>query len=71
MQEVSTAARAIIKGKAVLLVAPRSEFGVAEPSYRVTAFTHTGDYGANPPHDWSGDQHPRVSEGLATFRRQD
>lgn len=69
ISEVPTAARAIISGNCLLLVVPRSEFAVPDPSYRVTAFTHTGDFGANPPHDWSGDQHPRVSEGLAPFLR--
>ena len=69
VQEVPTAARAIIRDNVILLVAPLSEFGTAEPSYRVTAFTHFGDYGANPPHDWAGDQHPRVSEGRAPLEQ--
>jgi len=67
--EVPTAAHAIIRGNSILLIVPSSEFAAAEPSYRVTAFTHTGDYGANPPHDWSGDQHPTVFEDLAPFVR--
>jgi len=71
IQEVPTGARAIISGNVILLVVPGSEFAVPDPSYRVTSFTHTGDYGENPPHDWSGDQHPRVSEGLGPFLRQD
>ena len=60
-----------LEDNVILLVAPASEFGVSNPMYRVTAFSHTGDFGANPPHDWSGDQHPRVTEGLAPFVRED
>lgn len=59
--EVPTAARAIIRGNSVMLVVPSSEFAAAEPSYRVTAFTHTGDYGAPPPTTGPGTSTPPCS----------
>ena len=65
--EIASAARIIISENAFVLVVPASEFEVSEPSYRVTAFCHEGDFGLNPGSFWSGDLDPPVSDGLATF----
>ena len=63
---VPSAARIIILDNVMALVVPASEFGTAEPAYRVTAFWHTGDFGRNPPNVWSGDVFPAVADGLST-----
>jgi hypothetical protein len=68
--EVASAARVIIKDNAMTLVVPTSEFAVSDPNYRVTAFCHNGDFGINPPFNWSGDLHPPVADGLETFPQQ-
>lgn len=61
----SSAARAIIKDNTITLVVPRSEFASSTPTFRLTSFRHSGDYGQNPPYDWSADYHPRLNEALA------
>ena len=65
--EIASAARVIISENAFVLVVPASEFSVAEPAYRVTAFCHEGDFGLNPGSFWSADVEPPVAEGLAPF----
>ncbi|MCA8956903.1 MAG: hypothetical protein KDC87_12570 [Planctomycetes bacterium] len=62
--QVSSAARAIIQGKAIVLVVPAAEFAVSKPSWRATSFCHQGDFGLNAPYVWSGDVDPAVSAGL-------
>jgi len=62
-----SAARITILDNVIVLVVPASEFGVPKPSFRLTAFRHTGDYGANPPYDWDGSVWPDVATGLASF----
>jgi len=62
-----TAARVIIRDGVLLLLVPLSEFDVDPPPYRVTAFKHTGDFGVEPPHAWSGDYYPEIHEALATI----
>lgn len=64
---VASNARLIISGNTLLLLLPRSEVGVAAPSFRLTAFRHKGDYGINPPHDWDGSVWPAVADALAPF----
>ena len=54
-----TAARILIRGNAVVLLVPASEFAVADPSFRVTTFRHTGDFGLDGG-EWSGDVEPAV-----------
>lgn len=68
--EVASAARVIIRDNAMTLLVPASEFAVSDPAYRVTAFCHNGDFGINPPFDWSGDLHPPVADGLEPFPQQ-
>jgi hypothetical protein len=68
--EVASAARVIMKDNSMTLVVPADEFGVSDPGYRVTAFCHNGDFGVNPPYDWSGDLHPPVADGLEDFPQQ-
>ena len=60
-----SAARAIIRENTLTLVVPRTEFASPYPVFRLTAFRHSGDYGQNPPYDWSADYHPRLDEPLA------
>lgn len=60
-----SAARVIIRENVVMLVVPRSEFPDPNPTFRVTSFTHTGDFGFNPPYDWSGDLWPFLDDPLA------
>ena len=61
-QQVGSAARAIIAQNCVMLVVPLSEFDGPAPRYRVTAFRHSGDFGQNPPFDYSADFHPEIDE---------
>jgi hypothetical protein len=63
---VPSAARIVLVDELMVLIVPASEFSIAEPPYRSTAFWHTGDFGRNPPHTWSGDVEPPVAEGLST-----
>ena len=65
---VASSARAIIKGDSIVLVAPRSEFGVPNPPFRASTFAHLGDFGQNAPFTWSGDPTPTVAEGLQTWQ---
>lgn len=65
--EVPTDARVIIRGNVILLIAPATEFGVSMPSFRVTSFRHTGDYGIPEPHDYDGSVWPAVADGLQIF----
>ena len=57
-QELPSAVRVIQSGDALLFVIPRSEISGAGAGFRVVSFTHTGDGGTGPSHDWSGDHHP-------------
>jgi hypothetical protein len=63
----TTSAHVFISGSAIGALVPASELSVALPSFRVTAFRHSGDYGMNPPHDYDGSVHPAVADGLAPF----
>lgn len=65
---VKSAARAIIRENAVVLVVPASEFKSAKPKWRATSFVHQGDFGLNPPHVWSGDLMPPVKDGLLQMK---
>lgn len=61
---VASDARAVIEGRSIFLMIPPSELDVECPPYRTTAFTHKGDYGLQPPHEWSGDVEPAVDAPL-------
>lgn len=61
ISSATSAARIIIEGQTMRLIVPATEFAISCPDYRMTAFTHTGDYGINPPHDWSADVEPAVA----------
>jgi hypothetical protein len=61
---VQTNARLIIDGNTMTLVVPASELSADLPTYRVTAFSHSGDFGQNPPHDWEGDVEAPVDQPL-------
>ncbi len=63
-----SAARIVLYKEMAALVVPASELKVKDPKFRTTIFRHTGDYGMNPPHDWSGDMEPPVDKGLQTFK---
>lgn len=61
---VSSDARIVIHDQTLQLLVPASELATSCPGYRFTAFTHLGDYGQQPPYDWSGDVEPPVGEPL-------
>jgi len=65
IQEVSSAAKAIISGNSITLVVPLAEFPSMYPRWRFTSFRHTGDYGLNPPYDFDIDLYPQLDERLA------
>ena len=62
---VSSAARVILQNNTMTLIVPKGEFLVPNPTYRVTSYQHTGDFGRTNP--WSGDLHPPVGEPLNEF----
>jgi hypothetical protein len=55
--EVATSARVVLDGNALVFVIPKSEVNGPGAGFRITTFTHKGDFGANG--DWSGDFHPK------------
>lgn len=57
-----TAARLMIKENAIMLAVPAGEIPSKKPRWRATSFRHKGDYGVNPPYDWSGDVVPPVGQ---------
>lgn len=67
IQPAQSAARIVVSGNSMMLVVPADEFAVAKPGYRLTAFRHKGDYGANPPHDYDGSVWPLVNDPLAPW----
>jgi hypothetical protein len=64
---VPTEAQIVVVGAVIFLLVPTSEFAVPNPSYRMTAFRHTGDYGLGPTHDFDGYVDPPVAMGLHSF----
>ena len=67
LTSTTTQARVVIRDDTMVAVIPADEFSCAEPSFRVTAFRHTGDWGMGADHDWSGDTEPPVDQGLAVW----
>jgi hypothetical protein len=61
---LESAARAIVYRNTIMLLVPVAEFEVSHPPYRMTSFWHRGDYGMNPPHNWSGVVLPAVGGPL-------
>ena len=66
---IPTAANAMIIANTVTLVVPDSEIqditkDFTEVGVRYTAFRHSGDFGLNPPYDYSADVEPKVGEPL-------
>lgn len=59
---IATNAIAVINGNVITLFVPKREFESSNPGYRFSAFRHSGDYGQNPPHDWSADHFPELDE---------
>jgi len=57
--EAITSARVVLSGNALVFVIPRSEVPGPGAGFRITTFTHTGDFGIGG--DWSGDVHPKPS----------
>ncbi len=58
-------ARFVIQGNSITAFIPADELADDCPDHRLTAFGHRGDYGFNPPHDWTADLEPLVTSGLA------
>lgn len=62
---MATSARIVVAGNTIVALVPVAELGGQScPEHRMTAFTHLGDYGLQPPHVWNGDTEPPVDEGL-------
>ena len=59
---VSSDARMIVTGNALILLVPRSEFMADYIGYRMSAYRHPGDLGVGG--DWDGDVQPPVADGL-------
>jgi hypothetical protein len=58
-------ARLVIADNTVMALIPAEELGGQMcPPHRMTAFTHLGDWGLEPPHVWNGDTEPPVHMGL-------
>lgn len=70
MSSRQTAARAFVRGSGTVFFIPTSELDLERPSYRATAFRHTGDFGLDPPHDFNGDVYPLVGEPLGLLATQ-
>jgi len=68
IEPIASGARITISEGALMLVVPLEEFDDSTPQYRVTSFRHRGDFGLQPPHDWTGDIVPTVDEPLATVQ---
>lgn len=60
-QPLETSARGIILGRAIVLLIPVAEFE-ATPGFRLNTFRHAGDFGQNPPFNWSADFHPGLDD---------
>ncbi len=64
ISRVNSAARVVIRDNVLTLAVPLSEFEVENPLYRLTSYRHKGDFGLNPPFNWSGDLEPAVGQPL-------
>lgn len=69
MRGIPTAANAMIVENTITLVVPDSEIHLATKEFanagvRFTAFRHSGDFGLQPPFDYSADVEPKVDEAL-------
>ena len=64
IQPAASNARVVISGNSIMAIIPAAEFESSCPDWRLTTFAHQGDYGINPPHNWSGRLEPPVDMGL-------
>lgn len=71
IQPLSTDTMAIIAGNTLVFVIPMIDIPTVLPCFapvhRMTAFCHGGDFGINPPHDWSGSVRPDQLDPLNVF----
>jgi len=63
LAEVPSNARFVIAGRELAVFIPVSEFDIPVPTFRATAFCHTGDFGLQGG-PWSGDYFPPVNGPL-------
>lgn len=61
---MDTDARIVVEGAAVYAIVPIAELGTDCPHARLTAFAHGGDFGLQPPYEWSGDTELPVDQPL-------
>ncbi|TFH26833.1 MAG: hypothetical protein E4H00_10125 [Myxococcales bacterium] len=61
---IPTNARLIIEANTMTLVVPATELSADAATFRVTSFCHSGDFGQNPPYDWTGDVEAPVDQPL-------
>lgn len=60
---MSSAAKVVIRDYVVILMVPKSEFSIANPTYRITSFRHNGDYGLTSG-IWDGYMYPDLDQPL-------
>ncbi len=66
-QAALRAARIVAMDNLIALVVSADAFESPEPAFRLNVFSHQGDFGMDPPHNWAGDVEPPVSKGLFPF----
>lgn len=59
-----SAARIVIDGETIYAIIPTEELGGDCPRARLTAFSHGGDFGLQPPYTWSGDNELPISQPM-------
>ncbi len=62
---VPSGARIVATGNTLALIVPADELPATDPTYRITAFRHAGDWGAQQP--WSADVVPAVGEPMLSL----
>ena len=63
---IPSRARIVIGESTILALIPADEIEAECAGYRLTTFTHRGDFGLEPPHLWAGDAENPVDEPLLT-----
>jgi hypothetical protein len=70
LAEVPSDARFVIAGRELAIFIPVREFDIGTPTFRATAFCHTGDFGLQGG-PWSGDYFPLVRDPLLPVAMSD
>ena len=69
--KVASGAFGLIQGNSVTIFIPENELPgslgkgtTPAPQFRISSFRHAGDFGQNPPFNWSADYWPEIDEPL-------